>query len=107
PVALDVIRWAGHELGEIACTVIRQLHFESLDFDVVEIGGMWEGSLLLGEEMGRLVHAIAPRAHIIQTHEPPVIGAVLLGMQAAGASPTSEVRARLIETLTLARQQVE
>jgi N-acetylglucosamine kinase-like BadF-type ATPase len=107
PVALDIVRWAGHELGELACTVIRQLHFEPLDFDVVEIGGMWEGSPLLSEEMGKLVHAIAPKAHIIQTHEPPVIGAVLLGMQAAGVHPSAEVRSRLIETLAFARQQVE
>ncbi|MGD0707153.1 MAG: BadF/BadG/BcrA/BcrD ATPase family protein [Anaerolineaceae bacterium] len=107
PVALDVVRWAGCELGELACTVIRQLHFESLDFDVVEIGGMWEGSPLLSEEMGKLVHAIAPKAHIISTHEPPVMGAVLLGMQAAGIRPSAEVRSHLIETLTMARQQTD
>jgi N-acetylglucosamine kinase-like BadF-type ATPase len=99
PVANEIIHWAGAELGEMACTVIRQLHFESVDFDVVQIGGMWEGSPILTEEMGRHVHAIAPKAHLILTHEPPVIGAVLLGMQSAGVQPSLEVRTNLIKSL--------
>jgi hypothetical protein len=49
--------------------------------------------------MEKLVHAIAPAANIIRTHEPPVIGAVLLGIQAAGVTPTAEMRNNLIATL--------
>ena len=97
-VANDLVRWAGQELGEMACSVIRQLHFEQVDFDLVQIGGMWSGSPILTEEMSQVVHAIAPRAHIIRTYEPPVIGAVLLGMQAAGCKPSLEVRQNLIES---------
>lgn len=99
-VANDLIHWAGQELGEMVCTVIRQLQFETVDFDLVQIGGMWEGSPVLTEEMSARVQAIAPHAHVIRTHEPPVIGAVLLGMQAGGLKPSLEVRSRLIESLS-------
>lgn len=104
PVAVDLVRWAGRELGEMTCAVIRQLHFETLAFDLVQIGSMWEGSPLLTEEMKKLVHALAPGANIIRTHEPPVIGAVLLGMQAAGMHPTPEIRNTLIRTVATVRQ---
>lgn len=107
PVAVDLVRWAGRELGEMACSVIRQLYFQTLDFDLVQIGGMWDGSPLLSEEMKKRVHTIAPRANIIRTHEPPVLGAVLLGVEAAGQRPGAEFRARLIETLPLVRKKQE
>jgi N-acetylglucosamine kinase-like BadF-type ATPase len=97
--ALELVHWAGQELGAMACSVVRQLEFESVDFDLVQIGSMWEGSPLLTEELSAAVHAIAPGAHIIRTHEPPVVGAVLLGMQAAGISPSLDVRERLIQTI--------
>ena len=99
PVAIELVRWAGTELGEIACAVVRQLHFETVEFDLVQIGSMWDGSPLLSDRMKEMVHAIAPGANIIRTHEPPVIGAVLLAIQAAGVTPTPEMRNNLIQTL--------
>ena len=105
PVAVDLVKWAGRELGEMACAVIRQLKFEAVDFDLVQIGGMFDGSPLLTDEMKKLVHTIAPKANFIRTHEPPVLGAVLLGMEAAGMHPNTEIRSMLIETLPLARQK--
>jgi N-acetylglucosamine kinase-like BadF-type ATPase len=104
PVAVDLVRWAGRELGEMACSVIRQLNFQMVDFDLVLIGGMWDGSPLLTDELKNLVLSVAPDAKIIRTHEPPVLGAVLLGMEAAGLSPTAEQRNRLIQTLPLMRK---
>jgi len=98
--ALELVRWTGRELGELACAVIRQLHFETLTFDLVQIGRLWEGSPLLSQELGQTVHALAPGANLLRTHEPPVIGAVLLGMRAAGLRPTAQVRQRLLETVS-------
>jgi hypothetical protein len=40
-------QWAGSELGELAKPVIRQLTFQSLKFDVVLVGSMFEGGQLL------------------------------------------------------------
>ena len=46
PVARQLIQWAGSELGELAKAVIRQLNFQSLKFDVLLVGSMFEGSQL-------------------------------------------------------------
>ncbi len=99
PVALDLVRWAGRELGELACAVIRKLHFEAVDFDLVQIGGMWGGSPLLSEEFKKGVLALAPGANILRTHQPPVLGAVLLAFEAAGLNPGADLRERLIESM--------
>jgi len=105
PVAVSLVRWAGQELGEMACAVIRQLNFEEVDFDLVQIGGMWDGSPLLTEEMQKKVLAIAPLARLIRAHEPPVMGAVLLGFEAAGLRPTPEIRRMLSQTSPQAVQK--
>jgi N-acetylglucosamine kinase-like BadF-type ATPase len=99
PVARDLVRWAGAELGELAKAVIRQLEFEKLEFDVVQIGSMYDGSPLLGEVMRETVQALAPGARLVRLAAPPVVGAVVLGMEAAGFHPTPAVRARLAETI--------
>lgn len=104
PVANELIRWAGHELGELANTVIRQLNFEEVDFDLVQIGSMFDGSPVLTEEMKKTVLPLAPRAHFIRAQEPPVIGAVLLGMQTARLEINSSIRTNLIKTLPLFRK---
>jgi N-acetylglucosamine kinase-like BadF-type ATPase len=84
PVAMDLVRWAGCELGELACAVIRQLEFEELAFDVVLIGSMFDGGPMLVEPMRRTIHALAPGARLVRLTVPPVIGAVLLGMEQGG-----------------------
>jgi len=97
-VAIEIVRWAGRELGEMAKTVIHQLQFEEIDFDLVQIGSMFDGSPLLSEELKKVVLAAAPKAKFIRSKEPPVIGAVLLGMQAAELSINDAVHLKLIET---------
>ena len=98
-VALDLVRWAGRELGEMANTVIRQLQFETIPFDLVQIGSMFDGSPLLTEEMRRVVHTLAPGANFIRTQVPPVMGAMILAMHAAGIRPEMDVRAHLAESI--------
>ncbi|PKN90285.1 MAG: ATPase [Chloroflexi bacterium HGW-Chloroflexi-7] len=98
-VALDLIRWAGHELGELANTVIKQLHFENEDFDLVLIGSMFDGSPLLTEEMQNTVYPFAPKAQFIRAEEPPVVGALLLGMDAAGCKLEGSARLEMIKKL--------
>jgi N-acetylglucosamine kinase-like BadF-type ATPase len=97
PVARGIVRWAGCELGELACAVIRQLEFEGLDFDVVLIGGMFDGGPLLIEPMRQTILALAPGARLLRLTVPPVIGAVVLGMEQAGL-PAYERREMLIHS---------
>jgi N-acetylglucosamine kinase-like BadF-type ATPase len=105
PVALDLIRWAGAELGELAKAVIRQLGFEKLSFDVVQIGSMYDGSPVLTEVMRDTIHELAPGARLVRLTAPPVVGAVVLGMEAAGLRPDAQVRARLAQTIGEVRQR--
>jgi N-acetylglucosamine kinase-like BadF-type ATPase len=102
-VARDLLRWAGTELGELANAVIRQLEFENLAFDVVMTGSMFEGGTMLIEPMRETIHKLASKARLVRLHLPPVIGAVILGMEAASLSVTPEVRRRLNETISIIR----
>jgi N-acetylglucosamine kinase-like BadF-type ATPase len=82
-VAQSIIRWAGRELGSLAVGVIHQLGFESLDFEVVMAGSLYEGGPLLIEAMRAEIHATAPGARLVRLKAPPVIGGVLLAMEQA------------------------
>jgi len=97
PVGLDVIRWAGDQLGQLACGVIHQLNLEKETFDVVLIGSLFDGHPLMTETMSATIHAQAPSAQLIRLTVPPVVGAVILGFQAAGLDVRS-IRTRLIDT---------
>jgi N-acetylglucosamine kinase-like BadF-type ATPase len=103
-VALGLIRWAGRQLGELAKGVIRQLEFETLAFDVVLVGSMYDGNPLLAKTMGRSIHTMAPGARLVRLVVPPVAGAVLLGMEQAGLSPDGTVRSNLAQTISMVYQ---
>ena len=83
-VAQGLIRWAGEELADLAKGVIRQLGFQDRAFDVVLVGSMFNGGPLLIEPMKASIRQEAPRARFVRLTAPPVVGAVLLGMQQGG-----------------------
>jgi N-acetylglucosamine kinase-like BadF-type ATPase len=97
PVAISLVERAGCELGSLAIGVIRQLDFEDLEFEVVQIGSMYYGSPLLAETLLRTIHRVAPGAELVPLTAPPVIGGVLLGMEQAGLD-YPRLRPTLIET---------
>ncbi len=98
PVAHDVIEWAGRELGSLANGVIRQLGFEKSAFDLVLVGSLYAGGPLLIEPLRETVQAVAPRARLVRLNVPPVLGAVLLGMEGAGL-PAQAYRPALIGSI--------
>jgi N-acetylglucosamine kinase-like BadF-type ATPase len=102
-VACDLVRWAGNELGEMANAVIRQLEFENLAFDVVMTGSMFEGGEMLIEPMRATIHKLAAKARLVRLRVPPVIGAVMLGMEAGAMPVTPEMRNRMNETISILR----
>ena len=103
PVARELIHWAGCELGEIANAVIRQLEFENLTFDVVMTGSMFEGGSMLIEPMRETIHKLAPKARLIRLNVPPVLGAVMLGMEAGGLAVTPSIRNTMAKTVSMIR----
>lgn len=96
-VAQDVLRWAGEELGWLAVAGIRQLGMENEDVEVVQSGSVFEGGEIIAEPMRRLILQYVPRARILQLDAPPVVGAVVMGMTAAGFDGYA-VRDRMIQT---------
>jgi len=98
PVAGQLIHWAGSELGELAKAVIRQLNFQDINFDIVLVGSMFEGGSLLVDPMRETVRQLAPGARLVKLSVPPVIGALLLGMQSGGLQPTPEIRKMLTDS---------
>ena len=105
-VAGELIHWAGCELGELANAVIRQLGFENLAFDVVMTGSMFEGGPVLIEPMRRTIHKLAPKARLVRLTAPPVLGAVMLGMEAASFTVTASIRHTMFRTVSTVRNGV-
>lgn len=99
PVANALISQAGRELGELAKAVIRQLDFQSESFDIVLIGSMFNSGEMLIQPLRETVLPLAPGARFVKLQAPPVVGAVLLGMEQAGLEISSSLRRRLRETI--------
>ncbi len=82
--AQRVIRFSGQELGHLTVAVIRQLGLEAQAVEVVQSGSVFDGGALLSEPMREIILAAAPQAIIIRLDAPPVLGSLLLGMEAGG-----------------------
>lgn len=98
PEALNVLRWGGRELGEMACGVIRQLGLENEPVEVVLIGSLYNGHPLMAESLKETVRDVAPLAQFIRFEKPPVIGAALLGLEQSLGAEAYHLRERVIET---------
>ena len=92
-----MIRWAGVELGQMACAVIRQLGLENEGFDVVLIGSLFDWHPLMAGTIGSTVHSLAADARLVRLEVPPVVGGVVLVMQTTGLD-SHPIRSKLIET---------
>ena len=95
--ALEVIRWAGNELGMMAVSVINQLDLQKECFDVVLIGSLYDGHPLMTESMRTTIQLIAAGAKLVRLTVPPVVGGVVLAMQETGQD-ARKVRSNLIES---------
>ncbi len=82
--ARRVIRFSGQELGHLAVAVIRQLNLENEAVEVVQSGSVFDGGAPISDPMREVILAAAPRAKIIRLDAPPVLGSLLLGMEAGG-----------------------
>ena len=95
---LNIIARHGRGLGDMVCGVIKQLGIQEQAFDIVLIGSLFDGHPLLAQSLGETVHQLAPQARLVRLTVPPVVGSVLLGMEAAGLDPLI-ARPKLIATV--------
>jgi N-acetylglucosamine kinase-like BadF-type ATPase len=94
-VASGLVEWAGVELGEMVNAVARQLEFQSLAYDVVMIGSMFDAGPALIDPMRRKILTESPRARFLRLACPPVVGAAILALEQGGVSIPAPLKERL------------
>lgn len=82
--AQDIIEWAGEELGWLAVAVARQIEMQDEEVEVVQSGSVFDAGDIIMEPMRYIVMKHCPKAKLIRLDGPPVVGAVILGMEQAG-----------------------
>jgi len=92
-----VMTWAGTELGWLAVAVARQIEMEQDEVEIVQSGSIFEAGELITDPMRALVLEHCPKAKLIRLDGPPVIGAVVLGME-QGKTDGYAVRDRITTT---------
>ena len=82
--ARELAQWAGEELGWLAVSVARQIEMENDEVEVIQSGSIFEAGELIANPMRDIVLQHCPHAKLIRLDGPPVVGAVILGMEQAG-----------------------
>ena len=82
--AREIVRWAGEELGWLAIAVARQIEMENEEVEIIQSGRVFEAGELITTPMREIVLTLCPKARLIRLDGPPVVGAVILGMEQAG-----------------------
>lgn len=81
--AQDIIHFAGEELGWLAVSVARQIEMENDEVEIIQSGSIFEAGEIITVPMKDIVLKHCPKAKMIRLDGPPVVGAVLLGMEQA------------------------
>ena len=95
--AREVLCWSGEELGWLAVAAARQIEMENDEVEVIQSGSVFEAGELIMNPMRDLVLKHCPKAKLIRLAGPPVVGAVILGMEQAGFDGYI-VRAEMVRT---------
>ncbi len=95
--AKEILHWAGEELGWLAVSVARQIEMENEEVEVIQSGSVFEAGEVITKPMRDLVLKHCPKARLLRLDGPPVVGAVILGMEQAGFDGYG-VRSALIQS---------
>ncbi len=95
--ALEIMNWAGEELGWLAVSVARQIEMENAEVEIVQSGSVFDAGEIIIKPMKELVLRYCPKAKLIRLDGPPVVGAVILGMEQVGFEGYA-VRSEIIRT---------
>lgn len=98
-VALDILKYQGTELGLSARSVIKHLAMEEDEFDIVLAGSIVtrSGNDVIQNIIEEYAMELAPKAKIKALTVEPVVGALLLAMEARGLSVTNDIYENLFE----------
>jgi N-acetylglucosamine kinase-like BadF-type ATPase len=105
-VAQELIVRLGTEVAVSANAIIRRLALTDEDVEVVLGGSVFKGrGRLLIDTVTRLVHEVAPKAQIVRPQNEPVVGAVLLALEAIGVV-VDEAQYRVLEESLRSMKQI-
>ncbi|MCL6518235.1 MAG: kinase [Armatimonadetes bacterium] len=95
-VAQGIIRKFGEEAGISANALIRRLGFENEEFECVMAGSVFKGKgTLMMDTVRSIVLPVAPKARVITPRYEPVVGALMLALEAAGVQIEGNAQFRL------------
>ncbi len=95
PVALRIVERLAEEVCLLAVVALGRLGLLDTPSDVVLGGGVLTGSgPVLLDRIAERLRVAAPRTEMRLVHEPPVVGAALLGLDALGADAAAEATVR-------------
>lgn len=94
-VANEIVTTAGMKLGELALGAIRQLHSPGHPVRVFPTGGVFSAGPMVMDSFTGTIRSGWPEASIEPPRYPPVIGAYLKALGAAGLLVTDRLRMRL------------
>lgn len=95
PIAMELVARQADEIATMAGAAIRRLGLRDMDPDVVLGGGIFHNEwapFFSRIETG--LRAVAPGARMVRLTAPPVVGAVMLGLDVLGATGAARRRAR-------------
>lgn len=81
--ACEVMQWSGTELGWLAVSVARQIEMENEEVEVIQSGSIFNAGAIITDPMREVLLRHCPKARLIRLDGPPVVGAVILGMEQA------------------------
>jgi N-acetylglucosamine kinase len=84
PVAREIIDNAGRELATCVVAVAEKLELLDREFPVAYVGGAFNAGEVLLAPMRNMIVATAPHARIAPPLKPPVEGAAMMAVRAAG-----------------------
>ena len=79
----EILRWSGEELGWLAVSVARQIEMEKDEVEIIQSGSVFDAGEIITNPMCEIVMKHLPKAKLIRLDGPPVVGAVILGMEQA------------------------
>jgi N-acetylglucosamine kinase-like BadF-type ATPase len=93
-VARKILTSFGHGLAEMVTAGLRRLNMTGLPIEVVVSGSVFKGhGSLLEEVMLADIRQVAPEARLVNARYEPVVGAVLLALEALGVALDERVKA--------------
>jgi N-acetylglucosamine kinase-like BadF-type ATPase len=98
-VACEIIRAFGEGMAELVTAGLKRYNMTGLDVEVVLSGNIFKGpGSLVQEVIIANIHMVAPKARLVNARYEPVVGAVLLGLEALGVEIDEIVRQNIERT---------